>query len=140
MQGVAEPQQVPSGVSVPTAVPDVGAERAVPPAQPDTAVAVAPEGTGVADTGRGVREPVRGAAPKQPALSELDQQLIDAIQNKEKPLSFRRQILLPLRGRLASLKRGNRIAGQEAWSADASQMNKKNAGSMGIKTGGEDHH
>jgi hypothetical protein len=66
--GVAEPQQVPSGVSVPTAVPDVGAERAVPPAQPDTTVPVAPKGTGVADTGRGVREPVRGAVVEQPAL------------------------------------------------------------------------
>ena len=65
---VAEPQQVPSGVSVPTAVPNVGAERAVPPTQPDTAVAVAPEGTGVADTGRGVREPVRGAVAEQLAL------------------------------------------------------------------------
>jgi hypothetical protein len=65
---VAEPQQVPSGVGVPTAVSDVGAERAVPPAQPDTQVAVAPEGTGVADTGRGVGEPVRGAVAEQPAL------------------------------------------------------------------------
>ena len=97
--GVAEPQQVPSGVSVPTAVPNVGAERAVPPAQPDTAVAVAPEGTGVADTGRGVREPVRGAVAEQPALSELDQQLIDEIQNKEKPLSD--EDFSTLRGRLA---------------------------------------
>ena len=65
---VAEPQQVPSGVGVPTAVPDVGAERAVPPTQPDTTVAVAPEGTGVADTGRGVGEPVRREAVEQPAL------------------------------------------------------------------------
>jgi|14_taG_2_1085336.scaffolds.fasta_scaffold00779_1 hypothetical protein len=66
--GVAEPQQVPSGASIPTAVPDVGAERAVPPAQPDTTGAIAPEGTGVADTGRGVGEPVRGAVAEQPTL------------------------------------------------------------------------
>lgn len=65
---VAEPQQVPSGVGVPTAVPDVGAERAVPPAQPDTTGAVAPEGTGVADIGRSVGEPVRREAVEQPAL------------------------------------------------------------------------
>ena len=69
---VAEPQQVPSGVSVPTAVPDVGAERAVPPAQPDTTVPVAPKGTGVADTGRGVREPVRGAVAEQPTLKQTN--------------------------------------------------------------------
>ena len=94
-----ESQQVSSGVSVPTVVPDVGTERAVPPAQSDTAVAVAPEGTGVADTGRGVGEPVRGAVAEQPALSELDQQLIDAIQNKEKPLSD--EDFSTLRGRLA---------------------------------------
>ena len=96
---VAEPQQVPSGVGVPTAVSDVGAERAVPPAQPDTQVAVAPEGTGVADTGRGVGEPVRRAVAEQPALSELDQQLLDVIQNKEKPLSDKD--FSTLRGRLA---------------------------------------
>ena len=66
--GVAEPQQVPSGASVPTAVPDVGAERAVPPVQPDTTVPVAPEGTGVADTRGRTGEPVRGEVTEQPAL------------------------------------------------------------------------
>jgi hypothetical protein len=65
---VAKPQQVPSGVSVPPAVPDVGAERAVPPIQPDTVTAVSPTGTGVGDVGRGVGEPVRGAVVEQPAL------------------------------------------------------------------------
>ena len=65
---VAEPQQVPSGVSVPTAVPDVVSESGLPVTERDTTGAVAPERTGVADTGRGVGEPVRGAVAEQPAL------------------------------------------------------------------------
>jgi len=65
---VAKPQQAPSGVSVPPVVPDVGAERAVPPTQPDTAVIVPPTGTRVGDVGRGVGESVRGAVAEQPTL------------------------------------------------------------------------
>ena len=84
---VAEPQQAPSGVGVSTAVSDVGAERAVPPTQSDTTVASSLAGAGVGDTGRGVGESVRGAVVEQPALSELDQQLLARLEDKTKPLT-----------------------------------------------------
>jgi hypothetical protein len=63
-------QQAPSGVSVRGVVPDVGSESGVSTTGGDTEVAVAPEGTGVADAGVRVGEPVRGTDTERTALSE----------------------------------------------------------------------
>ena len=84
---VSEPQQGPSGVGVRGAVPDVGGQQGVPIDQPDTEVAVAPEGTGVADARGRTGEPVRGAVDEQPALSETDQQLLTRLEDKTTPLT-----------------------------------------------------
>jgi hypothetical protein len=85
--GITEPKQVPSRVSVPSAVPDVGAEPRVPSDGTGTEAVVAPEAGRVDDTGGRAGEPVRGKDAKSASLSKTDQQLLARLEDKTKPLT-----------------------------------------------------
>ena len=65
---ITKPEQVPSGVSVRGAVPDVGAEPRVPSDGTGTEAVVAPEAGRVDDTGGRVGKPVRGEVAKPTTL------------------------------------------------------------------------
>tara|TARA_Y100000385_G_scaffold271010_1_gene310567 strand:+ start:1531 stop:8238 length:6708 start_codon:yes stop_codon:yes gene_type:complete len=91
-------EQAPSGDGVSTVVSDVVPKSGVSSEGAGAEAVVAPEAGRVAGTGRSTGESVRGAVVEQPALSELDQQLLDVIENKEKPLN--EKDFDTLRGRL----------------------------------------